>query len=183
MIVSVFCFLHQNIAHVIGACSEVKILMSLHTWPVFLLKQPIIRITTKCYVTIAQKISAQSLSDDPFLQTDETKFTHRIASFRFHVLAPGWAWHMQYPKCKQSKWRRTWPLWPTYKGHKVMATDTTSALSRVNTFTQTTSKDLSLSHWIYFLHSSPPSAAYSQWIGWALVQIMACRLFGAKPLS
>ena len=34
------------------------------------------------------------------------------------------------------------------------------------------------------LNSSPPSAAYMrQWIGSALVQIMACRLFGAKPLS
>ena len=34
------------------------------------------------------------------------------------------------------------------------------------------------------VNSSPPSAAYlCQWIGSALVQIMACRLFGAKPLS
>ena len=34
------------------------------------------------------------------------------------------------------------------------------------------------------LNSSPSSAAYMrQWIGSALVQIMACRLFGAKPLS
>ena len=34
------------------------------------------------------------------------------------------------------------------------------------------------------LNSSPPSAAYRrQWIGSALVHIMACRLFGAKPLS
>ena len=34
------------------------------------------------------------------------------------------------------------------------------------------------------LNASPPSAAYMrQWIGSALVQIMACRLFGAKPLS
>ena len=33
-------------------------------------------------------------------------------------------------------------------------------------------------------NSSPPSTAYMrQWIGWALVQIMACRLDGAKPLS
>ena len=33
------------------------------------------------------------------------------------------------------------------------------------------------------LNPSPPSAAYKrQWIGSALVQIMACRLFGAKPL-
>ena len=32
--------------------------------------------------------------------------------------------------------------------------------------------------------SFPPSAAYMRhWIGSALVQIMACRLFGAKPLS
>ena len=32
-------------------------------------------------------------------------------------------------------------------------------------------------------YSSPPSAAYMrQWIRSALVQIMACRLFGAKPL-
>ena len=34
------------------------------------------------------------------------------------------------------------------------------------------------------VNSSPPSAAYArQWIGSALVKIMACRLFGAKPLS
>ena len=34
-----------------------------------------------------------------------------------------------------------------------------------------------------FLNSSPPSAAYMrQWIGSALVEVMACRLFGAKPL-
>ena len=34
------------------------------------------------------------------------------------------------------------------------------------------------------LHLSPPSAAYMrQWIRSALVQIMACRLFAAKPLS
>ena len=33
-------------------------------------------------------------------------------------------------------------------------------------------------------NSSPPSAAYMrQWIGSALVQLMACRLFGAKPFS
>ena len=32
--------------------------------------------------------------------------------------------------------------------------------------------------------SSPPSSAYTrQWIGSILVEIMACRLFGAKPLS
>ena len=35
-----------------------------------------------------------------------------------------------------------------------------------------------------FINSYPPSAAYMrQWIGPALVQIMDCRLFGAKPLS
>ena len=35
-----------------------------------------------------------------------------------------------------------------------------------------------------WVNSSLPSAAYMrQWIGSALVQIMACRLFGAKPLS
>ena len=34
------------------------------------------------------------------------------------------------------------------------------------------------------LNSSPPSVAYMrQWIRSALVQIMSCRLFGAKPLS
>ena len=34
------------------------------------------------------------------------------------------------------------------------------------------------------LNSSPPRAAYMrQWIGSALVQIMACRLFSAKPVS
>ena len=35
-----------------------------------------------------------------------------------------------------------------------------------------------------WLNSSPPSAAYMhRWTGSALVQIMACRLDGAKPLS
>ena len=38
--------------------------------------------------------------------------------------------------------------------------------------------------WIIPFKLSPPSAAYKcQWIESALVQIMACRLFGAKPLS
>ena len=41
---------------------------------------------------------------------------------------------------------------------------------------------------VYITHvifnSSPPSAAYlHQWIGWALVQIMACSLLGANPSS
>ena len=37
---------------------------------------------------------------------------------------------------------------------------------------------------LFCINSSPPSAAYMrQWIGSALVQIMACRLFGTKPLS
>ena len=36
----------------------------------------------------------------------------------------------------------------------------------------------------HLFNSSPPSAAYMrQWIGSALVQMMAWRLFGAKPLS
>ena len=35
-----------------------------------------------------------------------------------------------------------------------------------------------------YINSSPPGAAYMrQWIRSALVQIMACRLLGAKPLS
>ena len=39
-------------------------------------------------------------------------------------------------------------------------------------------------HKVHSINSSPPSAAFmSQWIGSALVQIIACRLFGAKPLS
>ena len=38
-------------------------------------------------------------------------------------------------------------------------------------------------HFTLFVNSSPPSAAYiRQWTGSALVQVMACRLFGAKPL-
>ena len=33
------------------------------------------------------------------------------------------------------------------------------------------------------VNSSPPNAAYMcQWIGYALIQIMACHLFGSKPL-
>ena len=39
-------------------------------------------------------------------------------------------------------------------------------------------------HFINIINPSPPSASYMrQWIGSALVEIMACRLFGAKPLS
>ena len=39
-------------------------------------------------------------------------------------------------------------------------------------------------HSDFCVNSSTPSAAYMrQWIGSALVQIMTCRLFGAKPLS
>ena len=35
-----------------------------------------------------------------------------------------------------------------------------------------------------YINSSPPSAEYMpEWTGPALVQIMACRLIGAKPLS
>ena len=37
--------------------------------------------------------------------------------------------------------------------------------------------------WLAHLNDLPPSAAYMcQWIGTVLVQIMACRLFGDKPL-
>ena len=38
-------------------------------------------------------------------------------------------------------------------------------------------------HRSYFNSSTPRAAYMRQWIGSALVQIMACRLFGAKPLS
>ena len=35
----------------------------------------------------------------------------------------------------------------------------------------------------YIIKSNPPSAAYMrQWTGSALVRVMTCRLFGAKPL-
>ena len=38
--------------------------------------------------------------------------------------------------------------------------------------------------YMHLLDSYPPSAAYMrQWIWSALVRIIACRLFGAKPLS
>ena len=37
---------------------------------------------------------------------------------------------------------------------------------------------------VLHINSYPPNVTYMrQWIGWVLVQIMACRLFGAKPLS
>ena len=36
----------------------------------------------------------------------------------------------------------------------------------------------------WYLNSFPPNAAYMrQWIGQAMVHVMACRLFGAEPLS
>ena len=38
-------------------------------------------------------------------------------------------------------------------------------------------------HIVSGLNSSPPSAAYMRhWTGSAFVQVMACRLFGTKPL-
>ena len=43
---------------------------------------------------------------------------------------------------------------------------------------------LGVDEMIRYFNSYPPGAAYTcmrQWIGSALVQIMACRLFGAKP--
>ena len=45
-----------------------------------------------------------------------------------------------------------------------------------------------ISHWngfqVLYINSSPPSASYThQWIGLALLQIMASCLFGTKPLS
>ena len=41
-----------------------------------------------------------------------------------------------------------------------------------------------LRRYMWYVISSPPNAAYMrQWIMLPLVQIMACRLFGAKPLS
>ena len=43
---------------------------------------------------------------------------------------------------------------------------------------------LDTDHGDVFVKSSPPSATYMcQWIGSAMVQIMACRLFGIRPLS
>ena len=46
-------------------------------------------------------------------------------------------------------------------------------------------KKVTIRHIIFNTHPHPlPSAAFMrQWIGLALGQIMACRLFGAKPLS
>ena len=44
--------------------------------------------------------------------------------------------------------------------------------------------ELSFSHIYILVNSSSPNAAYMrQWMALAFVQIMACRLFGAKPLS
>ena len=44
--------------------------------------------------------------------------------------------------------------------------------------------DVNVITWPQWVNSSSPIAAYMrQWLGSALVQIMACRLFGAKPLS
>ena len=70
---------------------------------------------------------------------------------------------------------------------------TTSSASSDKNFTKmatfpfqcqvTDSRESSLT-FIHFLNSSPPCAAYMrQGIGCALVQIMACRLFGTKPSS
>ena len=37
--------------------------------------------------------------------------------------------------------------------------------------------------WVQPYHLSPRSAAYTpRWTGSALIQVMACRLFGSKPL-
>ena len=57
-----------------------------------------------------------------------------------------------------------------------------NALFTIFTIYEVMSRKISIL-WIV-INSSPPSAAYiRQWIGSALVQIIACPLFGAKPLS
>ena len=49
---------------------------------------------------------------------------------------------------------------------------------------QTVFKDMLKVHLRIWFNSNPTSVAYMrQWLGSALVQIMACRQFGAKPLS
>ena len=76
----------------------------------------------------------------------------------------------------------------------VLRTDKNWCLYRcydLNNFRRSWCKWIALYIWIsgssvhcHYLNSSPPSSAYmSQRIGATLVQIMACRLFGAKPLS
>ena len=53
-----------------------------------------------------------------------------------------------------------------------------------NTFQNPVYKMLAFLSQLQYPNSSPPSVAYMrQWISSALVQIMASRLFGAKPLS
>ena len=52
----------------------------------------------------------------------------------------------------------------------------------LNTLEKPEITDTLVTKWDF--NSSPPSAAYMrQWIGLAVVQIMACRRFGAKPSS
>ena len=56
-------------------------------------------------------------------------------------------------------------------------------ISIYSTFTQILSTLIEKGHILAF-NSSPPSVTYiCQWTGSALVQIMACLLIGAKPLS
>ena len=48
----------------------------------------------------------------------------------------------------------------------------------------TMSITLTTFYYLYGINSSPPSVTYMRrWTGSALVQIMACRLVGTKPLS
>ena len=79
-------------------------------------------------------------------------------------------------------WFRTWHLPPpTHGWHGRTGFEVTKTWDERSVIHLASSK--SYHHFKCFLNSSPPSATYmNQWTGSALVQVMAWRLFGAKPL-
>ena len=116
-----------------------------------------------------------------------TDISHRFAHYLFFssavvfklCRARQWCFHALL---KNPKWLHNWNRSFWQISGLVQDYSNCSALAMESL--QSCTKPLKWGFWRLYINSSPPSAAYMhQWIGSALVQIMDCRLYGAKPLS
>ena len=104
--------------------------------------------------------------------------THKI-----EPIACLWRWYISFVSCEFNS-LMAWPMPYNYKLHMEIWYGSESYRHKI--WANVDSVLCYNMMWIghnELINSSPASAAYlRQWIGWALVQIMACRLFDAKPL-
>ena len=104
----------------------------------------------------------------------------------WHGMKGMWVERMLDPRCDFELWPHPWP-WPLiFKVIHLWAIShrVSRLLFCVMSLIIYTFDIITTSPWDQWVTSSPLSAAYMhQWTESALVQIMACRLNGAKPLS